>query len=43
MPTEALVLRMISSFGHIDSRKIRSGEMTETDWNSFSHAIPQFL
>ncbi|WXT99411.1 MAG: Replicative DNA helicase [Catillopecten margaritatus gill symbiont] len=39
MPTEALTLRMISSFGHIDSKKIRKGEMTETDWNSFSHAI----
>ncbi len=39
MPTEALILRMISSFGHIDSKKIRAGEMTETDWNSFSHAI----
>ncbi|KAA0445957.1 MAG: replicative DNA helicase [Candidatus Thioglobus sp.] len=39
MPTESLVLRMISSFGHIDSKKIRKGAMTETDWNSFSHAI----
>lgn len=39
MPTEALILRMISSFGHIDSKKIRSGEMTETDWNSFNHAV----
>lgn len=39
MPTEALVLRMISSFGHINSKKIRKGEMTETDWGSFSHAI----
>jgi len=39
MPTEALTLRMISSFGHIDSKKIRAGEMTETDWNSFNHAV----
>ncbi|HIM58354.1 MAG TPA: replicative DNA helicase [Gammaproteobacteria bacterium] len=39
MPTEALILRMISSFGHIDSKKIRAGEMTETDWNSFNHAV----
>ena len=39
MPTEALTLRMISSFGRIDSKKIRSGEMTETDWNGFSHAV----
>ncbi|SMN15154.1 Replicative DNA helicase [uncultured Candidatus Thioglobus sp.] len=39
MPTDALILRMISSFGHIDSKKIRAGEMTETDWSSFSHAV----
>jgi len=39
MPTESLMLRMISSFGHIDSKKIRSGDMTETDWNSFNHAV----
>ncbi|AYQ56445.1 Replicative DNA helicase [Bathymodiolus thermophilus thioautotrophic gill symbiont] len=39
MPIDALILRMISSFGHIDSKKIRAGEMTETDWNSFSHSI----
>ena len=39
MPTEALTLRMISSFGHIDSKKIRAGKMTETDWNSFNHAV----
>ncbi len=39
MPTESLMLRMISSFGHIDSKKIRAGDMTETDWNSFNHAV----
>ena len=39
MPTEQLVLRMVSSFGHIDSKKIRDGSMTETDWNSFNHAV----
>lgn len=39
MPAETLVLRMVSSLGHIDSKKIRAGEMTETDWNSFIHAI----
>lgn len=39
MPKETLILRMISSFGHIDSKKIRSGEMTETDWHSFNHAV----
>lgn len=39
MPTESLMLRMISSFGPIDSKKIRAGDMTETDWNSFNHAV----
>ncbi len=39
MPTEALTLRMISSFGHVDTKEIREGSMTETDWNSFNHAV----
>jgi len=39
MPTEQLVLRMISSFGHIGGTKLRDGSMTETDWNSFNHAV----
>ncbi len=39
MPTEQLVLRMISSFGHIGGSKLRDGSMTETDWNSFNHAV----
>lgn len=39
MPTEQLVLRMISSFGHIGGSKLRDGSMSETDWNSFNHAV----
>ncbi|MBE8189520.1 MAG: replicative DNA helicase [Candidatus Thioglobus sp.] len=40
MPTEQLVMRMISSFGHISGSKMREGKtMTETDWNSFNHAV----
>ncbi|SMN15989.1 Replicative DNA helicase [uncultured Candidatus Thioglobus sp.] len=38
MPTEALVMRMISSFGHIKGENLK-GTMTETDWNSFNHAV----
>ncbi len=38
MPTEQLVMRMISSFGHIEGSKLRD-TMTETDWNSFNHAV----
>ena len=42
MPTEQLVIRMISSFGRIDSSKLRDGDMTEVDWNSFNHAVRAF-
>ncbi len=38
MPTEQLVMRMISSFGHIEGSRLRN-TMTETDWNSFNHAV----
>ena len=42
MPTAQLVLRMISSFGRIDASKLRDGDMTEVDWNSFNHAVRAF-
>ena len=42
MPTEQLVVRMISSFGRIDSSKLRDGDMSEIDWNSFNHAVRAF-
>ena len=42
MPTEQLVIRMISSFGRIDSSKLRDGDMSEIDWNSFNHAVRAF-
>lgn len=38
MPTESLVMRMITSFGHIKGENLK-GTMTETDWNSFNHAV----
>ena len=38
MPTEALVMRMITSFGHIKGENLKD-TMTETDWNSFNHAV----
>ena len=38
MPTEQLVMRMISSFGHIQGSNLRDN-MSETDWNSFNHAV----
>lgn len=39
MPTDALILRMVSSFGKIDSRVIREGKMSGVDWNNFSNSI----
>ena len=42
MPTEQLVIRMISSFGRIDSSKLRDGDMSEIDWNSVNHAVRAF-
>ena len=42
MPTEQLLIRMISSFGRIDSSKLRDGDMTEVDWNSFNQAVRAF-
>ncbi len=42
MPIEQLVIRMISSFGRIDSSKLRDGKMSEIDWNSFNHAVRAF-
>ena len=42
MPMEQLVIRMISSFGRIDSSKLRDGDMSEIDWNSFNHAVRAF-
>jgi replicative DNA helicase len=38
MPTQSLVMRMITSFGHIKGENLK-GTMTETDWNSFNHAV----
>ncbi len=38
MPTESLVMRMITSFGHIKGENLKN-TMTETDWNSFNHAV----
>jgi len=42
MPTEQLVIRMISSFGRIDSSKLRDGDMNDVEWNSFNHAVRAF-
>ncbi len=42
MPAEQLVLRMISSFGRIDQQKVRTGQLTDSDWDRVSSAIGAF-
>ena len=32
MPGEQLALRMLSSLGHIDQHKIRTGKLDDDDW-----------
>ncbi len=39
MPTEQLVLRLISSFSHIDLTRVRNGALTDADWQSFNQAV----
>lgn len=42
MPTEQLALRMASSFGEVSMKKMRDGDLTDTDWSGFSHALTAF-
>ncbi len=39
MPSEALVMRMLSSTGRIDQGKIRNGQLTEEDWPKLTAAV----
>ena len=39
MPSESLIMRMISSVGRIDQTKVRNGQLTEEDWPKLSSAI----
>jgi replicative DNA helicase len=39
MPSESLVMRMLSSLGRIDQTRIRSGKLEEEDWPRFNSAI----
>jgi replicative DNA helicase len=39
MPSESLIMRMISSVGRIDQTKIRNGQLTEEDWPKLSSAV----
>ena len=39
MPGESLVMRMLSSLGHIDQHKIRTGKLSDDDWPRLTSAV----
>ncbi len=39
MPSQSLVMRMLSSIGRINAGKIRNGKLTEEDWPKLSAAV----
>lgn len=39
MPGESLAMRMMSSLGHIDQHKIRTGKLHDEDWPRLSSAV----
>lgn len=41
MPAEQLVMRMISSLGQIDNKKLQTGRMESEDWRRVNEAISQ--
>lgn len=41
MPAEQLVMRMISSLGQIDNKKLQTGKMESEDWRRVNEAISQ--
>ena len=41
MPAEQLIMRMISSLGQIDNKKLQTGRMENDDWKRVNEAISQ--
>ena len=39
MPSESLAMRMISSLGRIDQKKVRTGKLTNDDWPRLNQAV----
>lgn len=39
MPAESLIFRMLSSIGHINQTKLRTGQLSEDDWPGFNSAV----
>ena len=41
MPSEQIVMRMLSSLGRIDQTRLRTGELQDDDWARFTSAVSQ--
>jgi replicative DNA helicase len=41
MPSEQLIMRMLSSLGRIDQSRMRTGDMHDDDWPRFTSAVSQ--
>ena len=41
MPAEPLIMRMISSLGQVDNKKLQTGKMENEDWRRINEAISQ--
>ena len=41
MPSEQIVMRMLSSLGRIDQTRLRTGELQDEDWSRFTGAVSQ--
>jgi len=39
MPSEQIVMRMLSSLGRIDQTRLRTGELKDDDWSRFTGAV----
>ena len=39
MPADQLVMRMLSSLARIDQTRMRTGDLNDEDWNSFTSAV----
>ena len=40
-PADQLILRMLSSLGHIDQTRMRTGQLNDDDWPRFTSAVSQ--
>lgn len=41
MPSEQIVMRMLSSLGRIDQTRLRTGDLKDEDWDRFASAVSQ--